>query len=125
VEKRLRGDFIVQKLHLLPLAKVVKGRAGQHQVNKQLGPANGELETHQVIGADLLDADKLATDFARESIGRAWRSGGGEVLGHGLAGWCFMTLQGPCQKWARHQKSRYFKGIPLKDRCFFFHSWTK
>jgi hypothetical protein len=67
-EKKLRGDSIAQKLHLLPDAEVVKGRLGQHQVNKQLGPTNGELETHQAVRSDLLDTDKPACDFASEPI---------------------------------------------------------
>ena len=49
---------------MLADAKIVKGSAGQHQVDKQLGPANGELKTHQTIGTNLLDANKLKRDIA-------------------------------------------------------------
>jgi hypothetical protein len=100
LEKKLRGDFVAQKLHLLPDAEVVKGGPGQHQVIKQLGPADGELETHQTVGTNLLDADELAGDIASAFIGGG--SGGccseGHGHGHGLAGICVMTVQGPCQK---------------------------
>ena len=66
-KKRCAGS-INQKLHLLLDAKLVKSRLGQHQIDKQLGPADGELKTHQAVCADLPDADKLACDVGR----RGW-----------------------------------------------------
>jgi hypothetical protein len=34
---------------LVLATKFVKSRLAQHQINKQLGPANGKLKTHQSI----------------------------------------------------------------------------
>jgi hypothetical protein len=57
------GDLNLQNLHLVLGAKIVKSRLGHHQINKQFGPADGELKADQTIWSDLPDANKFVFDL--------------------------------------------------------------